>query len=50
MTISAEVWDDFFYCPILHDEDDWDGKYKTYGEMWLGEGYTKGERDGKARV
>lgn len=26
--------------PILHDEDEWDGKYKTYGEMWDGEGYT----------
>lgn len=25
--------------PILHDEDDWDGKYQTYGEMWKGEGY-----------
>ena len=25
--------------PILHDEDDWNGKYKTYGEMWKGEGY-----------
>lgn len=25
--------------PILHDEDLWDGKYKTFGEMWIGEGY-----------
>lgn len=25
--------------PILHDEDEWNGKYRTYGEMWEGEGY-----------
>lgn len=24
---------------ILHGEDEWDGMYKTYGEMWEGEGY-----------
>lgn len=26
--------------PILHDEDMWNGKYKTYGEMWQGEGFA----------
>lgn len=26
--------------PILHNEDMWNGKYKTYGEMWIGENYT----------
>lgn len=24
--------------PILHDEDMWNGKYRTFGEMWEGEG------------
>ena len=33
---TYEGWKD---QPILHDEDDWSGKYKTYGEMWEGEGY-----------
>jgi len=32
--------------PILHDEDIWGGKYRTYGEMWLGEGYTIEESEG----
>lgn len=25
--------------PILHDEDEWNCKYRTWGEMWDGEGY-----------
>ncbi len=25
--------------PISHDQDEWDGKYRTWGEMYLGEGY-----------
>lgn len=40
--ISEYWWDACFNDPILHDEDEWDGKYKTYGDMWLGEGYVKG--------
>ena len=44
MKISAEWWDVCFNSPILHDEDDWSGKYKTYGEMWLGEGYEREEK------
>lgn len=39
-TISATTYNEWHNQPILHDEDEWDGKYKTYGEMWLGEGYT----------
>lgn len=42
MTIAPEIWRDWFDQPILHDEDDWGGKYKTYGEMWVGEGYMMG--------
>lgn len=30
---------DWGSSPILHDEDEWNGKYKTYGEMWEGENY-----------
>ena len=37
--ITWEMFRDFHNSPILHDEDEWDGKYKTYGEMWFGEGY-----------
>lgn len=33
---TYEKWKD---QPILHDEDQWMGKYQTYGEMWSGEGY-----------
>ena len=38
-TISRDTYYKYKDCLILHDEDDCDGKYKTYGEMWLGEGY-----------
>lgn len=38
--ISKEVYDAWRDQPILHDEDQWGGKYKTVGEMWAGEGYT----------
>lgn len=34
---TYEIWKD---QPILHDEDEWGGKYSTYGEMWNGEGYV----------
>jgi len=37
--ISLEVYENWKDQPILHDEDEWSGKYKTYGEMWYGEGY-----------
>ena len=40
MTISYEIYNAWKNQPILHDEDMWDGKYKTYGEMWVGENYT----------
>ena len=40
MTISYEIYNAWKDQPILHDEDMWDGKYKTYGEMWIGENYT----------
>lgn len=39
MKISYEVYKAWKDQPILHDEDMWCGKYKTYGEMWIGEGY-----------
>lgn len=38
--IAKETYDDWRDQPILHDEDQWMGKYKTYGEMWAGEGYA----------
>lgn len=38
--ISREVYDAWRDQPILHDEDQWGGKYKTVGDMWAGEGYT----------
>jgi hypothetical protein len=40
MTISKETFDMWKNQPIFHDEDDWNGKYSTYGEMWRGEGCT----------
>ena len=40
MTISKDVFEKWKDSPILHDEDEWDGEYSTYGEMWEGEGYT----------
>lgn len=41
-TISRETFDSWKNQPILSDEDQWGGKYKTYGEMWTGEGYDIG--------
>ena len=38
--IPKETYDAWRDQPILHDEDQWGGKYKTVGEMWAGEGYT----------
>lgn len=38
--ISREVYDTWRDQPVLHDEDQWGGKYKTIGDMWAGEGYT----------
>ena len=43
-TITKDTYYKYKDCLILHDEDDWDGKYKTYGEMWLGEGYRLKEK------
>lgn len=37
--ITMEVFFEWKDQPILNDEDEWDGMYKTYGEMWRGEGY-----------
>lgn len=39
MIISKEIYQEWKDQLILHDEDQWCGKYKTYGEMWIGEGY-----------
>lgn len=39
MKISKETFDKWRDSPILHDEDEWNGKYETYGEMFAGEGY-----------
>ena len=39
MSIEFETYMEMKNEPILHDEDEWNGKYKTYGEMWDGEGY-----------
>lgn len=39
-TISPTTYNAWRNQPILHDEDEWNGEYETYGEMWLGEGYT----------
>lgn len=38
--ISKEVYIEWKDQLILHDEDIWSGKYITYGDMWIGEGYT----------
>lgn len=40
MTISKEIYKRWKDQPILHDEDQWNGKYRTVGDMWTGEGYT----------
>ena len=40
MEISKETYERFKDQPILHDEDMWNGKYRTFGEMWVGEGYS----------
>ena len=38
MIIQYETYEDWKDIAILREEDEWDGKYKTYGEMWKGEG------------
>ena len=38
--IHPDVWAKYYNAPIMHDEDEWGGQYKTYGEMWEAEGYT----------
>ena len=38
--ISKETYAAWGAQPILHDEDMWGGKYRTYGEMWRGEGFA----------
>lgn len=38
-TINSKTYSEWHRQPILHDEDDWNGNYRTYGEMWRGEGY-----------
>ena len=40
MNIDLETYLYWKDEPILHDEDEWGGKYRTWGEMWNGEGYT----------
>lgn len=39
ITISYETYLRYKDNVILHDEDQWSGRYTTYGEMWEGEGY-----------
>ena len=39
MKIDYETYINWKDQIILHDEDEWNGKYKTVGEMWKGEGY-----------
>lgn len=34
---TYDAWKD---QPVLQDEDRLSGKYRTYGEMWAGEGYA----------
>lgn len=38
-TINSKTYIEWHRQPILHDEDYWNGEYRTYGEMWRGEGY-----------
>lgn len=38
-TVSATVYREWKDLYILHDEDEWNGKYLTWGQMWKGEGY-----------
>ena len=40
MGIDYWVWLRWKDTPILHDEDNWNGKYQTWGEMWEGKGYV----------
>ena len=40
LTIEYQIYLDWKDQPILHDEDYWDGQYKTYGQMWMSEGYA----------
>ena len=46
MNISWATFKEWGNQIILHDEDLWDKKYKTYAEMWEGEGYTIGDAKG----
>lgn len=39
MVIDYETFITWKDQAILSDEDEWNGKYQTYGEMWKGEGY-----------
>ena len=38
-TIDKETYEIWGNQLILYDEDEWGGKYRTYGEMWICEGY-----------
>lgn len=38
--IDSETYRAWHNQPILQSEDEWDGRYQTYGDMWAGEGYT----------
>lgn len=39
-TVCMTVYKKYYDSIILHDEDVWDGEYRTYGEMWEGEHYS----------
>lgn len=38
--VSRAIYNEYKDQPILHDEDMWQGKYNTYGEMWEGENFA----------
>ena len=46
MNIDYSIFQKWKNQPILKDEDCWEGKYKTYGDMWKGEGYMVTKRTG----
>lgn len=40
MYIDLETYLFWKHVEIPQIEDEWNGKYKTFGEMWDGEGYA----------
>lgn len=48
--IDKVTYDEWGNQPILHDEDLWSGKYKTYADMWRGEGYKIEESTDRIKI